>query len=88
MYLYVCQNLNIVKVKNLVLMYMRTAYPENKEVFCERGIKNNKLFKLPSFLSSQGYLRIWFSFLLEMNSQNINVAICVLWLHATGTNSG
>lgn len=64
------------------------SYPENKEAFCERGIKNNKLFKLPSFLSSQGYFRIWFSFLLEMNSQNINVSICVLWLHTTGTNSG
>lgn len=70
----------------LALMYIRTAYSENKEIFYGKGMENYKLVKLPSFISSQIYFQIWLIFLLEMNSQNINVPIDILWVHATETN--
>lgn len=68
-------------------MYVRTAYSENEEIFCGKDMENYKLVKLPSFISSQIYLQIWLIFLLKMNSQNSNVSIDSLWVHATETSS-
>lgn len=69
-------------------MYTRNVFSENKEIFYGKGMKNKKVGKLHSFISSQVYLQIWLIFLLEMDSPNINISIGIFRLHKTGMNSG